>query len=265
MNKKIFFKEFKIGIKSHWEATTLILNNKMVLFFIIPLIINILLLFFGLKYIFQLTEYSTEAFKNWINFESKDFWGHNFLNDFLTGMITVIIYIIFFIAYMLISGNIILILMSPVLSLVSEKIENLKTNTDYPFSWKQLFKDILRGTIISIRNSVFELLIMFLMLIISFIPVIGLVSPIILFLTSAYYFGFSFMDYTNERKKLSVIDSIRYVKKHKGLAYSNGMIFSLILMIPFCGSSIAAFFSIISVGAATLSINEISKNNHEKI
>jgi CysZ protein len=260
-NRQIFLEEFKIGLKSYWKSISIIFNNKLIYYFLIPLVINIVLLFFGFKYIFELTEYSTQLFKNWIDFDGKEFWGHQYLNEFFIGFITVLFYIVFFIAYMLISGNIIMILMSPVLSLVSEKIDKIITGKVYSFEIKQLMKDILRGTIISVRNSIIEIILMILMLFVSFIPVIGLISPVILFITSSYFFGFSFLDYTLERNQLSVRESIKFVRNHKGLAISNGTVFSLFLFIPFCGSSLAAFFSIISVGAGTLSINQLEEKN----
>ncbi len=260
---KIFFDEFKLGLKSYWDATLLILNSKLIFYFIIPLILNILILVFGIRYVFELVEYSTDAFKEWLNFDTKDFWGHQYLNTFFSGLISVLLYVLFFIAYMLISGNIIMILLSPMLSLISEKVDTLVTKKDYPFEFKQLLKDIIRGTLISIRNSIIELILMVLMLFVGFIPVIGLLSPVVMFIASAYFYGFSFLDYTNERNKLSVMQSIKFVRQHKGLAFSNGAVFSIFLLIPFCGSVLAAFISIISVTAATLSVNQLNNSKNK--
>jgi CysZ protein len=69
------------------------------------------------------------------------------------------------------------------------------------------------------------------------------------------------MDYTLERKKLSVSQSVDFVRKHKGIAISNGLIFALTIILPFCGTFLAPFVSIFSVVGATLAIEETSLGN----
>ena len=152
-----------------------------------------------------------------------------------------------------------MILLSPILSLISEKTDSILTNSEYPFEWKQFLSDIWRGVKISLRNMLIEFLFIIGCLLISFIPIIGLFSPFILFIVSAYFYGFSFMDYTNERNGLSVKESVKYIRKNKGLAWSNGSVFAAFLLIPFCGASIGVFVSLISTVAATLSINNQKK------
>jgi len=259
--KQIFWEEFKIGINSYKLAFKIIFENKLFVYFILPLLLNIALFSIGTKFIFDLIEITKTYFFNWVDFDNKQFFGHQYLNDIFKWLISIAIFIAFFVGYMLLSGQIIMIIMSPVFSLISEKVDNLTTGKDYPFEFKQLLKDVVRGTLISVRNTVIEFLVMIVMFAISFIPIIGFASPIVMFLLSSYYYGFSFMDYTNERKTMNLKQSVAYVKQHKGLAYSNGAVFSLILFIPFCGAFLSAFLSIISVVAATLSINQVEFKN----
>ena len=82
------------------------------------------------------------------------------------------------------------------------------------------------------------------------------------------FYGFSFIDYTNERRRLSVKQSVAFIRQNKGVAVTNGAVFSLLLMIPFCGYSLAGFGAIISVVAATLAIHQkvdLRKKDNERV
>jgi CysZ protein len=52
------------------------------------------------------------------------------------------------------------------------------------------------------------------------------------FFIGFFYYGFSFMDYVNERKKRSVDDSILYIRKHRGIAIALGTVYSLLILVP---------------------------------
>jgi CysZ protein len=76
------------------------------------------------------------------------------------------------------------------------------------------------------------------------------------------------MDYTNERRRLTVKQSVQFIRKNKGVAIANGAVFSFLLMVPYCGYSLAGFGAIISVVAATIAIHQkvdLSKTSNEKI
>ena len=54
-------------------------------------------------------------------------------------------------------------------------------------------------------------------------------------------------------------ESIKHIKDNKGLATGLGFIFLLCFMIPFLGSIIASFISVIAVVAATMTMLENQK------
>nr|WP_315824904.1 EI24 domain-containing protein [Paraflavitalea speifideiaquila] len=89
------------------------------------------------------------------------------------------------------------------------------------------------------------------LLIISFIPVVGWVTPVIVLFVECYYYGFSMLDYSCERHKLSPAESIEFIGKHKGLAIGNGMVFYLMHLIPIVGWVLAPAYAVI---AATISL-----------
>ncbi len=247
-------KDFQIALGSYSKAVEFIRQNGMMKFFILPVLLNIVLLALGLNLVGSLTDSAITAIKAAWEPNSWDFWGAEFLAGALNLFIWLILRIFFFLFFAFIGGYVILMLLSPVLAYLSEKTEQILLGTEVPFSWLQLIKDAWRGIALAARNFMIELAAMILLFFLSFIPVLGLVSAPLLFLISAYYYGFSFIDYTAERRKLKVKESIDFVKKRKGLAIGNGLPFALALVVPIIGVSLSGFLAIISTVAATMAI-----------
>jgi CysZ protein len=143
-----------------------------------------------------------------------------------------------------------LIVASPVFAFLSEKTESLIEGKDYPFSLRQLLKDIIRGVTIAIRNALWQTVYSVSILILSLIPIIGWATPVLALFIECYYLGFSMLDYSSERHKLNMAESIDFIGRHKGLAIGNGMVFYLMHMVPVIGWIFAPSYAVI---AATLS------------
>lgn len=151
---------------------------------------------------------------------------------------------------------ILLILLSPVMAFLSEAVEKKLTGNDYPFRMKEFIHDILRGIAMALRNMILEYLVIIGLFVISFfVPVLAPVTMVIGWLFGWYFYGFAMMDYTNERRRLSVSQSARYVRKHKGVAISNGMVFSWVFSIPLFGP---IFAPIMAVTGSTLAIHKVT-------
>ena len=60
------------------------------------------------------------------------------------------------------------------------------------------------------------------------------------------------MDYSNERRRLNVKQSVAEIRQNKGLAIGIGFLFSLSLLIPVVGAFFSAFVAVVAVVAATL-------------
>lgn len=129
--------------------------------------------------------------------------------------------------------NIIMILLAPVLSPLSLKVENYLLQPLHPSTWsfKQLTAEIARSIRINVRIIFRELFFTLLLIIIGFIPVIGWGAAAIIFMVQSYYAGFQNMDFTLERH-FNVKESVRFVRANRGLAIGNGMVFIMILMVP---------------------------------
>ena len=165
--------------------------------------------------------------------------------------------IFIFLVFLIVYKYVILIVMAPFMSPLSEELEK-RLNENYEtvqFSFSSVLKDLWRGLRINIRNLVKELLYTILLFVASFIPGVAIVTTPLLLLVQAYYAGFGNMDYYLERH-YDVGGSSRFVKIYKGLAIGNGAIFLFILMIPVIGLFLAPTLATV---AATL---ECEKRNH---
>lgn len=180
----------------------------------------------------------------------------------------IVLKLLFFIVFGIWGGYIVVIIMSPFMAYVSEKTEHILNGKDYPFDLIQILKDALRGILLAIRNIFMELFLGFLISLIALFPIVGpLITfvgmPLILFVISAYYYGFSFIDYTNERRKLTVSQSVNFVKRNKAMAIGHGLIFALLLYIPIIGSFLSSIFAIVSTVAATIEMVEEHSDEKE--
>ena len=183
-----------------------------------------------------------------------DKWVHRQDSDilsflFLMGEMMVRLILIFF--YFSLFKYIFLIIGSPVFAYLSERTESIIEGKDFPFSFAQFINDVFRGIRLALRNTLWQSVFTISILILSFFPLVGWVTPVIMLFVECYYYGFSMLDYSSERHKLSPSESIDYITKHKGLAIGNGMMFFLMHLIPFAGWMLAPAYAVV---AATLSM-----------
>lgn len=183
-----------------------------------------------------------------------DRWLHRQESGFLSfifilGEIMIRLILVFF--YFSLFKYLFLIIGSPLFAYLSEKTEAIIAGKDFPFSWSQLLKDMARGIKLALRNTLWQTVYSISLLILSFFPVVGWITPVIVLFVECYYYGFSMLDYSCERHKLSPQESIDFIGKHKGLAIGNGMVFYLMHLIPFVGWVLAPAYAVI---AATISL-----------
>jgi len=241
------------GIKAYFGTFGLISKLKLWKYFTIPMLISVVtfIIIFGSAY--SLSD-NIGAFiaKIWI----WD-WGHNTfetISSFIGGLIVLVIGLILF-------KHIIMALSAPFMSPVSEKIEEYVTGVKPHYHRNTTFSQQLsRGIKISIRNLSKELLFTIPLLLLKFIPLVNIVSTILLFLMQAYYAGFGNMDYTLERH-FKYKESIQFVKKNRGLAIGNGIIFILMLLIPVVGFILVLPLSVTAASVKTIEALQIENKN----
>ncbi|WP_165730368.1 EI24 domain-containing protein [Polaribacter sp. 20A6] len=234
------------GISAYVGSFGLISQLKLWKYFIIPIVISVVT-----ATIIGFTAYGLSdnigAFlaKIWI----WD-WGKETFTTITSVIGGLFVLVIGFLLY----KHIVMALSAPFMSPVSEKIEihiigNLKHNHRKTSFQEQL----IRGIRISLRNISKELLLTIPLLLLSFIPLIGIVFTALLFLLQAYYVGFGNMDYTLERH-FNYKDSINFVGKKKGFAIGNGIVFMMCMLIPVIGIIIVLPLSVTAASVKTVAL-----------
>lgn len=245
--------QFSLGIRTWFQSWSFISRNGLMHYFLYPLIIGIIW-YMGMGiFIVEIVQYLWAEFGPQITFNAipnGTWWEQTkiVLAEISKYALSVVVTIILFYTSLKISKYIILILMSPIMSLLSERTNDILEGRINPFSLHQFVRDVIRGSALALRNMFLELIIIWIIgisayLISTFIPPLGLLIspfiPIISFFVGAYFFGFSTMDYTNERHRLSIRESIQNIRQQKGVALANGSIFALLFILPIIGAMVA--------------------------
>lgn len=244
-------KELVIAIQSYIKAHRFISKHRLWKWILIPGIVYALLFFTGM-WLFWSS--STEAIA-WLSTKLGVIqWlkeSDNSLLNFLFIFSSIIFRLILMFFYFSLFKYIFLIVGSPVFAYLSEKTEAILEGKDFPFSPSQLVKDIVRGIRLALRNTLWQTVYTLAILILSMIPVVGWITPVVAFLIECYYYGFSMLDYSCERHKLTPSQSIEFIGRHKGLAIGNGIVFFLLHGVLVIGWVLAPAYAVV---AATISL-----------
>lgn len=253
-----FWSDLGKGISTHVRGIEFIAKHNLWHFFIYPVLILVALFIGGYWSVMQLADWVVDWALNYFGLDSTqtgDDWigWLSIIGTFIVGLMLKIVFLIILSSYI---KYVVLIICSPILALLSERIDEIVSGKKYPFNFPQFLHDMLRGILVTLRNMAFETLIIVSCMIIGWIPVIGWITIPFLYLVAWYFLGFAMMDYSYERMRMRISEGARFTRKHRGLAIGNGFIFSMILLIPFLGVIIAP---ILSVVAATLAVLEVKK------
>lgn len=247
-------KDLIISIQSFLMAHRFISKHKLWKWILIPGLIYAILFAVGFMYFWKSGSDAVEwmmiqtGLQQWLE-RLQDNWMH-----FLVIMGNMILFLILLLFYFSFFKYLFLIIGSPLLAYLSEKTEAIMQQKDYPFNGKQLFHDMIRGVKLASRNMLWQSVYLLSILILSCIPFVGWVAPLFTLLMECYYLGFSMLDYSCERNKISSSESVHFIGMHKGLAIGNGVIFYLMHLVPFVGWILAPSYSVV---AATISFNKV--------
>ncbi|GAK88445.1 hypothetical protein JCM19297_2958 [Nonlabens ulvanivorans] len=241
------FKNIIIGLKAYADGFSLIGKLKLWQFFLVPMAIS-----FVIAGIVGLAAYGLSD--NLANLISRLWiweWGGKegfyTVAEWISGLS---ILLLGFILY----KHLVMALSAPFMSPVSERIEK----HFYPHARNHVehrdtsnMEQLWRGLRINLRNIAYEFAITIPLLLLSFIPVVGIVFTILAFIVQAYYAGFGNIDYTLERH-FTYRDSINFVKRHRGIAIGIGIVFMGMLFIPIIGVILVLPFSVTAASRVTL-------------
>lgn len=246
-------KEIVITIQSWGEAHRFIIQHKLWKWVLIPGLIYAILFitgmyFFG-KSATQVIEYITHIL------HLSD-WSQQFKNSFLgflftfTGIIFWLTLLLFYFSFFKYAC---LIIGSPVFAYLSRKTESIIEHNEHAPGWREIKKEAGRGVVIAVRNCGWQTVYLIALILLSLVPVIGWVIPLVVLFMEAYYYGFSMLDYGLARNGYSSSQSIHFIGRHKGLAIGNGILFYMMHLIIFFAPAYA-------IVAGTLTVHKVKNN-----
>ena len=251
-------KEIIISIQAYLHTHRFIIKHRLWKWIIIPGLLYAVLFCVGI-YLFWVSSGSAielmlvkTGVKEWMT-KLQNSWI-----SFLLIFLQLILHLVLLLFYLSLFKYLFLIIGSPLFAYLSEKTESIIEGRDIPFNMAQFIKDILRGIRLALRNMLWQTVYTISILILSFIPLLGWVTPVIALAVECYYLGFAMLDYSCERNKLSTSQSITFIGRHKGLAIGNGMVFFLMHLIPIVGWVLAPSYAVI---AATISLYNTKTDN----
>ena len=250
-------KEIIIAFQSFFEAHNFIIKHKLWKWILIPGIIYALLFITGMYFFWNSSDSAISWLSRQIGIEGWLQKQRSDILSFIFVMVGLMLRLILVFFYFSLFKYLFLIIGSPVFAYLSEKTSSIIEGRDFPFSFSQLMKDSWRGIRLALRNTLWQTVYVFTLLLLSLVPLVGWITPLIALFVECYYYGFSMMDYSCERNKLSPSASIDFIGRHKGLAIGNGLMFYLMHGVIIIGWILAPAYAVI---AATLSLHRIKKN-----
>lgn len=260
-------KDFVLGIKSFAQAFVFLFEHNLWLYFFVPVLLFVCM-YLGADYVHKnVMSYDIHSQLAEIDFQAelKDFrWFKGFPTDSKEiDLIIAALQIIFIVSVLRMKRYLILILMSPLLAYISTRIEYVVVENKYKWDTKQFIKDIYRGVNFALRNMFRQVIILGLWaLLVTFLTDLEVFSRYVSFLVGAYYYGASLMDYTNERRRLTMEESIKYIRKHIGLTMAIGIIFYGMFFIEFVGFIVAPITAVVAATLAIHHIEDLAKNKY---
>ena len=247
-------KEIIIAIQSYFDAHQFIRRHKLWKWILIPGIIYTLMFMVGIYFFWVSSDNAVTWLSKKIGIEIWLQSQQSEILSFLFMMIGMMLRLILILFYFSLFKYLFLIIGAPVFAYLSEKTTSIIEGKEFPFSFRQLVSDAWRGARLALRNSVWQALYVVLLFFLSFIPLFGWITPLIALFIECYYYGFSMMDYSCERNKLSPAASVAFIGRHKGLAIGNGLVFYLMHGLIVVGWVLAPAYAVV---AATLSLHRI--------
>jgi CysZ protein len=239
------FSQFAHGLKAYRTALRLIFATQMWLGFAIPILLSIGLYYGG--------DMLTDNLKDYKFDQLDQAQGSDYL---MIGIQFILVYVTKFM-----NKYLVLMLLSPLLATLSLHTEFMLTGNRYPFSWEYYGRDVVRAILISLRNMGIQLLWMAAFFVVSlFFEFPDWVGQVYYLVIAFYFYGFSFMDYASERRRLTLAQSVQFTRKHWLTAYALGGVYGALFFLPNFGWALepgVVLAPILGVVAGTVAVHEI--------
>ncbi|MCX6317957.1 MAG: EI24 domain-containing protein [Bacteroidetes bacterium] len=246
-------KEIVIAVQSWGEAHRFIRQHRLFKWIMLPGIIYIFLFVAGMFIFWQSADHVVSWVSNQLSIETWLQKKRNEWLSFLFVMTGMMLRLMLFLFYFSLFKYLILIIGSPVFAYLSEKTEAIIEGKEHAFNWPDIRKDCVRNILLALRNCGWQSVYLVALILLSLVPVVGWITPVVALLMECYYFGFSMLDYSIARTGFTPAQSIAFTGHHKGLAIGNGLLFYMMHLIVI----LAPAYAII---AATLSVHQVKNN-----
>ncbi|HZH86114.1 MAG TPA: EI24 domain-containing protein [Brumimicrobium sp.] len=217
------------ALKDHYyaiiRAFTLLFKGHFLIFFIPGLVIAVLFYFYTL---------GLSSFNSTLGFFSKIPWIGSYIG---TAIDTVFSWVNSFSIF--IYQFTIITLLSPFHTVLSQRVDTLETGKEFPSNWSKFFNDILRTIGVVILGGLIYFFIYLLWTIFAWLFGLSFLSPFVSLLLIGFFTGFNSYDYSLERHDVSVGKSWIYAFSHPLQMTLTGILFTLLLYIPYLGVVIA--------------------------
>lgn len=257
------FREFSLGIIHFFKAFGFLASNRLLHYYLYPVLAAVIyylgLFILLLNFSKSLVERLLGAYfpDKLPEITSLGSFGEFLSHVSLYGLSALLFSIIAFLIAGKLSKYILLIVLSPVFALLSERVEELISGKSYPFDWIQFLQDILRGILLALRNFCVEMFFIGILSLMGlFLPFLSLILTPTMVLISSYFYGFSMIDYINERRRMSIHESVRQIRKRKWFATGLGLMYWLFDGIPILGLILTP---INSVTGSVTGLNELER------
>lgn len=244
------------SLNAYRTSFSFLRKNGLLHFLWFPLIITALVVWGGLEATSIATNFIFDALHNWLN---PDEWlaeDYRILLDVFYVILWLLLKILLYFLFAFIGGSIVLLLMSPALTWLSEKVAERMGGEAVSFSMTRFVNDLGRAILLALRNGLLQALLSIACFGIGLIPIVGFAAPFLLFAINAYFYGYNLMDYNLERYGMTARESQRFVWKHKFKALGAGGPYALWTLIPFIGPLTSGFIAVFGCVAATRVLEE---------
>lgn len=238
--------QFFEGLKMVRTSFAFIREHRMRYVYIVVVVLGVLF--------FILSKWLSGTMQDWVQGLVDALVSGSFMPQWLEQFIAtaagVVTWIAVFVAMGLLGGYVLLLVLSPIFSLMAERtISVLDTKPDNS-GIKAFVWSIVRGIGVSMLSFVKQTVLLLLIFVLGFVPVVGWVAPLLTLAVNAYYFGVSMADYSMEARRMTVGRSMQLAASMRAGMIGVGMPFTVALFIPVIGKYIALLIAPATVVAA---------------
>ena len=186
-----------------------------------PALSSAIIIGFGLV----LASSRVSEFSTWLVTQLPDWLG------FLDQILTPLLYLLGLLFGAWTFGFLAVIIAGPFLGNLSRKVERLEQR-DAPLDTRSFLVGLLAGIKRETRKLGYYLPRLLLVVLVTLIPVINIISPIIWFAFGAWTMAIQFYDYPTENRNRPFADTLSRLRRHRGAALGFGACTTVFLAIP---------------------------------